>query len=100
MDRYRHYLSRDQFDYAPIERCIRRRDRVRRERSADRFRQRKAISRARQISIPALGIITDWRAAVERRRGQRSRSRRRWSFVLLRNRTKGYPGPRKRRTFT
>src|SRR5882724_5554197 len=41
MDRDRHHLSRDQSDQAQAERCVRRRDRVRRERSANRFRWRE-----------------------------------------------------------
>ena len=46
MDRDRHHLSCDQFDQASIEGCVRRRDRVRRERSAHRFRKRKAVAEA------------------------------------------------------
>ena len=57
--------------------CVRRRDRVGRERSAHRFRKRKAVSRARQIPIPTLGAVVDRRATFARRRRHRRRSWRR-----------------------
>src|SRR5438046_3223779 len=97
MDRDRHHLSRDQLEQAPIERCVWRRNSVRGKRSTNRFRERKAPRRARQIPVPTLGIVIDRRASAKRRRRQRRRSRRRWFALLLRNGAKRFSEPSARR---
>ncbi len=58
------------------------------KRGSYRFRKREAACGARQIPIPALGVVADRRTSVERRRRQRRGSRRRWATVLLRDRKK------------